>query len=207
MESSIAKHKHTEPQLSRRGFLLRASAVCGALAGLPAFANMRADANGSPVANADAFAANAAGPRSLRFVHTHTGETLTAAYFDGSAYDAASLSDVNHLLRDFRTGDSHVIDPALLDILYDLQIRADHDAPFEVISGYRSAATNAMLHRNSSGVAEHSQHLLGKAIDIRLSGYSTRLLGEHARALARGGVGFYASSDFVHVDTGRVRVW
>lgn len=200
MESSILKHKHhkhTEPQLSRRGFLLRASAVCGALAGLPAFANMRADA----------FAANAAGPRSLRFVHTHTGETLTAAYFDGSAYDAASLSDVNHLLRDFRTGDSHVIDPALLDILYDLQIRADHDAPFEVISGYRSPATNAMLHRNSSGVAEHSQHLLGKAIDIRLSGYSTRLLSEHARALARGGVGFYASSDFVHVDTGRVRVW
>ena len=223
-ESIIAKHKqgpetqsrliHAEAQLSRRGFLLRASAVCGALASLPAFANLPADTNVLPVAiadtlaaNADALAANAAGPRSLRFVHTHTGETLTAAYFDGSAYDDASLSDVNHLLRDFRTGDSHVIDPALLDILYDLQVLADHDAPFEVISGYRSPATNAMLHRNSSGVAEHSQHLLGKAIDIRLSGYSTRRLSEHASALARGGVGFYASSDFVHVDTGRVRVW
>ncbi len=207
MENIIATHKHAEPKLSRRLFLLRASAVCGALAGLPAFANMSVDANGSLNGNADALAASAAGPRSLRFVHTHTGETLTAAYFDGSAYDAASLSAVNHLLRDFRTGDSHVIDPALLDILFDLQVRADHDAPFEVISGYRSPATNAMLHRNSSGVAEHSQHLLGKAIDIRLSGYSTRILSEHARALARGGVGFYSSSDFVHVDTGRVRAW
>jgi uncharacterized protein YcbK (DUF882 family) len=114
---------------------------------------------------------------------------------------------VNHLLRDFRTGESHPIDPALLDILYDLQSRADRDAPFEVISGYRSPTTNAMLHRLSSGVAEHSQHLLGKAIDVRLSGYPTLNLCTHARTLARGGVGFYPSSDFIHVDTGSVRFW
>ena len=167
----------------------------------------RARRAGTSAASADPAASTAAGPRSLRFVHTHTGESLTAAYFDGSAYDAASLSDVNHLLRDFRTGESHLMDPQLLDILYDLQVLADRDAPFEVISGYRSPATNAMLHRVSNGVAEHSQHLLGKAIDVRLSGYSTRQLSDHARALARGGVGFYASSNFVHIDTGRVRNW
>ncbi|HMD74558.1 MAG TPA: DUF882 domain-containing protein [Steroidobacteraceae bacterium] len=186
--------------MTRRRFLLHAAAACSAIGVL---------ARGAPAlaASAGSAASTAAGPRSLRFVHTHTGESLTAAYFDGSAYDAASLGDVNHLLRDFRTGESHLMDPQLLDILYDLQVLADRDAPFEVISGYRSPATNAMLHRNSNGVAEHSQHLLGKAIDVRLSGYSTRQLSGHARALARGGVGFYASSDFVHIDTGRVRNW
>ena len=140
-------------------------------------------------------------------MHTHTGEALTARYFDGRHYDAAALSDVNHLLRDFRTGDSKRMDPALLDILWALQSLADHADTFEIISGYRSPVTNAMLHRRSHGVAEHSQHMLGKAIDLRLTGYSTRRLGEHARTLARGGVGYYAASDFVHVDTGRVRFW
>ena len=176
----------------RRGFLARAGALTGVLGTLTAF---------------PAFATTPDRPRSLRFVHTHTGETLTAPYFDGGAYSDASLREVNALLRDFRTGESHQIDPPLLDILYDLQTLAHHDAPFEVISGYRSPQTNAMLHHNSSGVAEHSQHILGKAIDVRLSGYSTRKLSEYARSLSRGGVGFYASSDFVHVDTGRVRYW
>jgi uncharacterized protein YcbK (DUF882 family) len=132
---------------------------------------------------------------------------LTAAYFDGEAYDSAVLGTVDHLLRDFRTGDVHAIDPPLLDLLHALRARADHDAPFEIISGYRSPATNAMLHRNSRGVAEHSQHMLGKAIDVRLTGFNTRTLSEHARALAGGGVGFYAKSDFVHIDTGPVRFW
>ena len=176
----------------RRRFLLQAGAFCGAVA---AFGSR-------PVC-----ASVPAGPRRLRFVHTHTGETLSTQYFDGANYASDALNDVNHLLRDFRTGDEHVIDPALLDLLYDLQLRVDHDAPYEIISGYRSPATNAMLRGRSSGVAEHSQHLLGKAIDIRLDGYSTRSLGEQARALARGGVGYYAASDFVHVDTGSVRFW
>ena len=149
----------------------------------------------------------AAAPRRLSFVHTHTGETLSAEYFDGGAYSERCLGQVNYLMRDFRTGECHAIDPPLLDILFDLQTLANVEGPFEIISGYRSPATNAMLRRRSSGVAEHSQHLLGKAIDVRLSGYSTRDLGEHARTLARGGVGFYARSDFVHVDTGPVRFW
>jgi uncharacterized protein YcbK (DUF882 family) len=189
--------KHTEPRVSdirlpRRQFLRQAGMLCGAagaLAAMPGFA-------GIPQ-----------GMRCLSFVHTHTAEKLTTCFFDGSGYNTASLRDVEHLLRDFRTGESHRIDPLLLDILYELQALTGHDAPFEVISGYRSPATNTMLHRKSSGVAEHSQHLLGKAIDVRLSGYSTRRLGEYARSLARGGVGFYAASDFVHLDTGRVRFW
>ncbi|MGA2778741.1 MAG: YcbK family protein [Steroidobacteraceae bacterium] len=197
---SQARPMRAETGLSRRGFLLRAAGACTAVG---VFA--QATALGASVDPLES--TGVAGSRSLRFVHTHTGETLTTAYFDGGAYNLAGLNDVNHLLRDFRTGESHVIDPPLLDILYELQRRADHDAPFEVISGYRSPATNAMLRQNSSGVAEHSQHLLGKAIDVRLSGYSTRRLSEHARALALGGVGFYASSDFVHIDTGRVRSW
>jgi len=176
----------------RRRFLRHAGAVCGTLSLMAAW----------PVP-----ATVGARPRRVQFVHTHTGETLAAEYFDGGAYNETCLSAVNHLLRDFRTGESHRIDPQLLDILYDLQTRADREGTFEVISGYRSPATNAMLHRSSSGVAEHSQHLLGKAIDVRLTGYSTRRLGDHARSLARGGVGFYASSDFLHVDTGPVRCW
>lgn len=178
--------------LDRRRFLRQAGALCGVAGSM---------------ATLPALAAAVQSPRTLRFVHTHTGETLTTTYCDGGGYNAVCLRDVDHFLRDFRTGESHRIDPALLDILYELQLRADRDAQFEVISGYRSSATNAMLHRTSSGVAEHSQHILGKAIDVRLSGYSTRGLSEAARSMARGGVGFYAASDFVHIDTGRVRFW
>ena len=175
--------------LDRRQFLFRAGVLCAALGAAPIFAEARDR------------------PRSLRFVHTHTGETLTAPYFSGGVYVEACLRDVNFLMRDFRTGESHLIDPLLLDLLYDLQTLADHDAPYEIISGYRSPKTNALLHQKSGGVAEHSQHMLGKAIDVRLSGYSTRMLGDYARSLSRGGVGFYGNSDFVHVDTGRVRYW
>lgn len=180
---------------ARRRFLRTAGvAVAGAFAATSAFAT-------------PAFAALDPQPRRLRFVHTHTGETLTTTYFDGSTLDATALQDVNHLMRDFRTGEVAAIDPSLLDILWDLQVLADRDATFEIIGGYRSPATNAMLHQRSTGVAEHSQHLLGKAIDLRITGYQTLKLSEQARSLARGGVGYYATSDFVHVDTGRVRFW
>jgi uncharacterized protein YcbK (DUF882 family) len=186
----------------RRRFLFQAATLCTAAASLPSFRALAAD---DPAALD--LVTQSAGRKVLRFVHTHTGETLTAAYCEGGVYDAACLDAVNHLLRDFRSGETHVIDPALLDLLHDLQVSADCDAPYEVISGYRSPSTNAMLRSRSAGVAERSQHLLGKAIDVRLSGFSTKALGEHARGLARGGVGFYARSDFVHVDTGRVRFW
>lgn len=145
--------------------------------------------------------------RSLWFVHTHTGEALSIVYFQHGQYVSQSLERVNHLLRDFRTNEVHTIDPALLDILFDLHTKAQHDGPFEVISGYRSPQTNAALHSRSSGVAEHSLHMQGRAIDIRLRGFPTSRLRDLAIALQRGGVGFYLVSDFVHVDTGRVRTW
>jgi uncharacterized protein YcbK (DUF882 family) len=145
--------------------------------------------------------------RSLAFVHTHTGERLVAPYFQAGCYQSACLERVNHFLRDFRTGEVHTIDPALLDVLFDLQMLADRETTFEVISGYRSAATNSQLRQNSTGVASHSLHMQGKAIDIRLSGFSTARLRDHALSLKCGGVGYYAASDFVHVDTGRVRFW
>jgi uncharacterized protein YcbK (DUF882 family) len=175
----------------RRDFLLAVAGVCGTVASLPA----------APV-----LAASRAS-RSLSFVHTHTGETLRAVYFQDGCYQAACLARVDHLLRDFRTGDVHPIDPGVLDILFELQTLAGRDAPFEVICGYRSPATNAMLHRRSEGVAVHSMHLEGRAIDVRIGGYPTQQLAAWARTLGRGGVGYYARSDFVHVDTGRVRFW
>jgi uncharacterized protein YcbK (DUF882 family) len=145
--------------------------------------------------------------RSLSFVHTHTGEKLQIDYFSEGIYQPEALASINYLLRDFRTGDVHAIDPELLDVLNELALRAGVKAPYEVISAYRSPATNAMLRSTSDGVAEHSQHMLGKAIDIRLAGVPTEQLAAMARALARGGVGYYAASNFVHVDTGPVRVW
>lgn len=145
--------------------------------------------------------------RSLSFLHTHTGESLTVDYCSDGTYDGSCLAQLNHFLRDFRSGELHAIDPQLLDILFELQVRADRNAVFEVISGYRSPLTNAALRQHSHGVAEHSLHMEGRAIDIRISGYSTRKLRDDALSLQRGGVGFYAVSDFVHVDTGRVRAW
>ncbi|HSQ02556.1 MAG TPA: DUF882 domain-containing protein [Burkholderiales bacterium] len=151
--------------------------------------------------------ASAAEQRTLKFVHTHTGEKLTACYAVSGGYQSQCLTQVNRFLRDFRTGESHPIDPALLDVLYDLQVAAGRDDTFEVISAYRSPRTNSQLRSQSSGVAEHSLHMDGKAIDIRLTGFPTKKLRDLALSLRRGGVGFYASSDFVHVDTGRVRFW
>jgi uncharacterized protein YcbK (DUF882 family) len=145
--------------------------------------------------------------RSLSFVHTHTGESLSAVYFREGSYQQTPLERINHLLRDFRTGDVHPIAPAVLDILVELQALANRSGPYEVISAYRSPQTNSALRNRSSGVAEHSLHMEGRAIDVRLAGFSTRKLQELALQLGRGGVGFYPKSDFVHVDNGRVRSW
>jgi uncharacterized protein YcbK (DUF882 family) len=145
--------------------------------------------------------------RSLSFVHTHTGERLSAVYFESGQYVASELNRINWLLRDFRTADVHPINPAVLDILADLQTLTDHNGAYEVISGYRSPKTNAELHHRSSAVAEHSLHMEGRAIDVRLPGFPTDRLHELALGMNRGGVGFYPSSDFVHLDNGRVRRW
>ncbi len=145
--------------------------------------------------------------RALRFTHTHTGERLAIEYFERGQYLPDALSTVNHYLRDFRTGDVHPIDPRLLDLLFAITSATDTARPFQVISGYRSPVTNAMLRRRSEGVAANSLHMVGQAIDIRLADVPLPKLRAAALHLRRGGVGYYPSSDFVHVDTGRVRTW
>lgn len=146
-------------------------------------------------------------PRSLGLRHLHTGETLKVEYAVGGTYLPDALAAVNRLLRDFRTGDVHPIDPGLLDLLYRVAGRLETHQSFEVISGYRSPATNAALRRRSEGVAARSLHMVGQAIDIRVAGVELVTLRAAALDLKGGGVGYYPASNFVHVDTGRLRHW
>jgi len=145
--------------------------------------------------------------RALRFTHTHTGERLVVEYFSGGMYKDDALVTINQFLRDFRTGDVHVIDPDLLDLLHRVAGMTRTTQPFQVISGYRSPATNEMLRHRSEGVAAGSLHMKGQAIDIRLADVPLVTLRQAALEARRGGVGYYPASDFVHVDTGRVRMW
>ncbi len=148
--------------------------------------------------------------RVLSFFHTHTGERLTTPYCCDGVYQPEALARINHLLRDFRQNEVRPIDPQLLDLLHELGGTLDVDTPFHVISGYRSPVTNTMLRERGgdhTGVASRSLHMVGKAIDIRVPGVKLDDLRAAARSLKLGGVGFYPSSNFVHVDTGRVRYW
>lgn len=147
-------------------------------------------------------------PRRLRMLHAHTGERLDVTYFERGHHLPDALAEVDRFLRDFRTGDVHPIDPGVLDLAFDLaQASGRPLGTFEIVSGYRSPRTNAMLRGASQGVASRSLHLQGKALDLRLSGVAAGQLRDLAVALRGGGVGFYPASDFVHVDTGRVRRW
>jgi len=144
--------------------------------------------------------------RTLSFYNLHTGERLTTVYWEKGHYVRAALDEVNYILRDFRQNEVKPIDPTLLDLLVALRGRLQSQENYEVISGYRSPLTNAMLHSQSEGVAAHSLHMDGRAIDIRLPGRPLALLRVAALSLQRGGVGYYPDR-FVHVDTGRVRYW
>ncbi len=151
--------------------------------------------------------ASASGERKLKFAHTHTGEALTVVYRHGQQYAPDALTKINHHLRDHRSGEVCQMDPGLLDLLYQLASVTGSREPFQVISGYRSPSTNAMLRQKGSGVAKRSLHMQGKAIDVRLADISTSQLRRAAIELKAGGVGFYPKSNFVHLDTGRVRTW
>lgn len=145
--------------------------------------------------------------RALAFFHTHTGKTLDVVYARNGAYVDSALADVEAFLGDFRTGDTLPIDPALLDLIFEIRERLGGRGTYEVISAYRSAATNEMLRDRGGGVARNSLHLYGQAIDVRLTGVALEKLRDTAIAAAGGGVGYYPASDFVHIDTGRVRRW
>ncbi|MBS1111249.1 MAG: Peptidase [Anaeromyxobacteraceae bacterium] len=178
--------------ISRRRFL----AGLGALAGALALAPTRSLA--SPELH---------GERVLSLVHTHTGERLSLPYWGDGSYLAGNLSRVDSFLRDFRTGERHAIDPALLDQLHLLRLATGSGAPFQVISGYRSPQTNAALRAGGGGQASRSLHMQGRAIDVRLADVRSSVLRDAALELGLGGVGFYRTQDFVHVDTGPVRHW
>ncbi len=145
--------------------------------------------------------------RQISFYNTHTGESIDICYFEKGDYCKDALNKISHILRDHRSNEAQPIDLRLLDVLYAVKQKVRPNTPFHVISGYRSATTNAMLRKTSNGVARTSYHTKGKAIDIRLPGYQTRRLRDVCIALQIGGVGYYRESDFVHLDTGPIRAW
>jgi uncharacterized protein YcbK (DUF882 family) len=147
------------------------------------------------------------GARELSFVNLHTGERLTAAYKVDGRLDPGALRDINYVLRDWRTDDVIDMDVDTLDIVFDLQQTLGSTAPVEIISGYRSPRTNAMLAARSNGVARRSLHQYGKAIDINLPDQEIMDMARTAFRMGRGGVGAYRRSGFVHVDSGRPRKW
>ncbi len=146
-------------------------------------------------------------PRELNFNNLHTGEKLSLTYFEKGRYVTEALKEIDYLLRDYRTGDVHSIDPNLLNFIYKLQSTLETKKPIDIISGYRSPATNEALRAKSSGVARKSKHMLGKAIDIRIEKIGSKTIRDAAISLQQGGVGYYAKSNFVHLDTGNFRHW
>jgi len=148
-----------------------------------------------------------AATRALAFRNLHTGEFVRATYWAAGDYLQEGLRQIDRVLRDHRSNLVHPIDRRLLGLLDALRVRLDTPEPFEVISGYRSPATNARLVRTTSGVAPGSLHVVGMAIDVRVPGRSLPVVRDAAKELRSGGVGYYPDSNFVHVDVGRVRYW
>jgi uncharacterized protein YcbK (DUF882 family) len=152
-------------------------------------------------------AAATAEAHELSFYHIHTSEKLTITYRERGEVLPGALAEINRYLRDFRTDQIHDIDVTLLDTLHSLYEAFDGRGNFEVISGYRSPRTNAALRHVTTGVAENSLHIQGRAIDVRLTSAKTAALRDAALALQSGGVGYYPDSNFVHIDTGKFRSW
>jgi uncharacterized protein YcbK (DUF882 family) len=143
----------------------------------------------------------------LTLFNLHTGDSFSGAYLDKGVFVPDAAAAISKVMRDHRTNEVREIDPRLFDVLSDLRGVLETNSPFQIISGYRSPASNAKLHSASNGVATRSLHMDGKAIDVRVKGVDCANLRDAALGLKRGGVGFYPASDFVHVDTGRVRRW
>lgn len=147
------------------------------------------------------------GKRTLAFHNLHTGESLDTVYWSDGHYVPDAMRRINWLLRDYRAGEVHRIDPRLLDLLVNLRHGLHTNEPIQIISGYRSPSTNAMLASMSDGVAQHSLHMQGMAVDIRVPGRRLKAVHTAALRLGAGGVGYYPHSDFVHVDVGPIRRW
>lgn len=193
---------HTQPSAStmnqRRSFL-KTSAVLASALSVPAFSRAATAARTEPLA--------APHERTLRLYNTHTGESLRSIFWAEGEFVPEALVDINKLLRDHRSNTIAPIDPQLLLLLDKVSARFGSRQLLHVISGYRSPETNQMLAAHSDGVARHSMHLEGKAIDVRMPGHDLRSLHRAAMAAKGGGVGYYPESQFVHLDTGRPRHW
>jgi uncharacterized protein YcbK (DUF882 family) len=146
--------------------------------------------------------------RSVQLFNTHTNERIDIVYKRGDQYISGALAKLDYFLRDHNTNEVRHFDPRLYDILSDLTASVGHPGgEIDIVCGYRAPATNAALREHTNGVAIHSLHIQAKAIDLRMPGVNTLKLRRAALALARGGVGYYPHSDFIHVDTGRVTQW
>jgi uncharacterized protein YcbK (DUF882 family) len=188
---AAAKHDGVAPTITRRSFIH---------AGVTSFLAV--------VLGPRLAFAMTAEPRRLRMANTHTLERVDAVYYDGAELVPEALGEIDRVLRDHRSGEICSMDSRVLDIVWSLSIAVKKPAgEFEIISGYRSPATNAVLRRMGRDVAAQSLHCCGQAIDLRMPGLDTALLRDAALLLRRGGVGYYRHCDFVHVDTGRVRRW
>jgi uncharacterized protein YcbK (DUF882 family) len=176
--------------VARRGLLLGAGAAAATIAA-PAILKAQA----------------LPGVKRAMLHNLHTGDSFNEVYWADGAYVPGALAEAMRVMRDWRNGEEHPMDPRLFDALHAINGRLGVSQPFQLISGYRSPHTNAMLHARSNGVAEHSQHMLGKASDIRVQGVDLRHLRAAALDVGAGGVGYYPVSNFVHVDVARVRQW
>jgi uncharacterized protein YcbK (DUF882 family) len=188
------------PEIARRGFL-RMAGVVAAGTGLAAASAALVPASALAMLTAPGT------PRRLKFYNLHTSEQLDIVYFEKGHYVPQALAEIDHILRDYRQNVVKPIHPALLDLVVAIRRKLHTDAEVAVISGYRTPQTNAMLAAHGDGVAHHSLHMDGMALDWRVPGRTLEQLHRVALAMRGGGVGYYPSSDFVHVDVGRVRYW
>lgn len=189
--NGLTKQKNwNKHMISRRDFLGCSAAAFASLMAPQVFARPRALAE-----------------KSLRFYNIHTGEKLSATYWAEGQYQAEALEAINRIMRDHRSREITNMDLRLLDVLQELQATTGKSGHYEIISAYRSPASNKLLRKNGSGVAKRSLHMRGKAIDIRLPGVELKHLRQAALKLHAGGVGYYPDSNFIHVDTGRPRFW
>lgn len=178
--------------ISRRQFLRRTSALAAGALVLPA-----GPSAGSLLSST----------QTLKLLNVHTGEELELRGRPDRDYDRATRLQFSNLLRDHHADEMREMDPALIDIFFALAAVTGSEGPFEILSGYRSPETNNWLRSHHRGVAEHSMHIEGKAVDIRMERVSTRQIRAAGLALAMGGVGYYPRSNFVHLDTGSIRTW
>ena len=195
MNLNRLKGHHGQPAtggISRRAFLTRVGAAAAASLLIP---------------SAEAFASSLGRERKISMFNTHTKEEWGFICSPQQNYDEELLSSFSHFLRDHHAEVSRPMDPALLDLLYAVTVLTGGRGEYNIVSGYRSPETNQWLRKISHGVAEHSMHIEGKAIDLRSDDVGIRSIQQVALALQQGGVGYYGSADFVHLDTGEIRSW